>query len=89
MTMKSLLLSISLSLLLLSGCTLPTSTTSGQAPTTTTPTAQPTKPYEIGSVDTAFQRVGPDHKIEIGAVPDPKVQGVTCFYSRAKTGGIK
>lgn len=67
---------------LLSGCSL-------QPTSTTVPTAQPTKPYEIGSVDTAFQRVGPDHKIEIWAVPDPKVQGVTCFYSRAKTWGIK
>ncbi len=46
------------------------------------------KPYEIGSVDTAFQILGPDHKIEVGGVPDPKVSGVTCFYSRAKTGGI-
>jgi CreA protein len=49
----------------------------------------PGKPYEIGTVDTAFQRVGPDHKIEVWAVPDPKVSWVTCFYSRARTGGIK
>lgn len=47
-----------------------------------------TDPYEIGTVDTAFQLIGPDHKIEVGGVPDPKVSGVTCFYSRAKTGGI-
>lgn len=46
------------------------------------------KPYEIGSVDTAFKILGPDHKIEVGGVPDPKVSGITCFYSRAKTGGI-
>jgi catabolite regulation protein CreA len=78
-----------LSLLLLSGCTLPPRTTAGQATATTTPTTQQTKPYEIGSVDTAFQRIGPDHHIEIGAVPDPKVQGISCFYSRARTGGIK
>ncbi len=45
-------------------------------------------PYEIGSVDTAFKILGPDHKIEIGAVPDPKVNGITCFYSRAKKWGI-
>lgn len=49
----------------------------------------PTEPYTIGDVDTAFQRVGPDHSIEIGAVPDPKVVWVSCFYSRAKTWGIK
>ncbi len=45
-------------------------------------------PYTIGSVDTAFKIIGPDHKIEIGWVPDPKISGITCFYSRAKTGGI-
>jgi CreA protein len=42
-------------------------------------------PYEIGSVDTAFKLLGPDHKIEVGWVPDPKISGITCFYSRAKT----
>jgi catabolite regulation protein CreA len=41
---------------------------------TITPGQLPTQPYEIGSVDTAFQWIGPDHKIEIGAVPDPKVE---------------
>jgi CreA protein len=46
------------------------------------------EPYTIGSVDTAFKILGPDHQIEVGGVPDPKVSGVTCFYSRAKTGGI-
>ena len=56
---------------------------------TSTAQATPTEPYEIGEVDTAFQRVWPDHSIEIGAVPDPKVTGISCFYSRAKTGGIK
>ncbi len=45
-------------------------------------------PYEIGSVDTAFKLLGPDHKIEVGWVPDPKISGITCFYSRAKTGWI-
>jgi hypothetical protein len=25
-----------------------------------------TEPYEIGTVDTAFQLLGPDHKIEVG-----------------------
>ena len=44
--------------------------------------------YEIGSVDTAFKILWPDHSIEVGWVPDPKVSGVTCFYSRAKKGGV-
>lgn len=43
----------------------------------------------IGSVDTVFKFIGPDHKIVIDAYDDPKVQGVTCYVSRAKTGGIK
>ncbi len=44
---------------------------------------------QIGAVDTAFQWIGPDHKIVVEAYDDPLVQGVTCFVSRAKTGGLK
>ena len=43
----------------------------------------------IGEVDTVFKFIGPDHKIVVDAHDDPKVSGVTCFVSRAKTGGIK
>ena len=43
---------------------------------------------EIGSVDTAFKLLGPDHKIVVEAFDDPSVQGVACYISRAKTGGI-
>ena len=43
----------------------------------------------IGEVDTAFKLIGPDHKIVVEAYDDPKVTGVTCYLSRAKTGGIK
>jgi CreA protein len=43
----------------------------------------------IGSVDTVFKLIGPDHKIVVDAYDDPKVQGVTCYVSRAKTGGVK
>ena len=42
----------------------------------------------VGAVDTAFQWIGPDHKIVVEAYDDPKVGGVTCYVSRAKTGGI-
>ena len=42
----------------------------------------------IGSVDTVFKLIGPDHKIVVDAYDDPKVGGVTCYVSRAKTGGI-
>ena len=43
----------------------------------------------VGEVDTAFQWIGPDHKIVVDAYDDPGVSGVTCYVSRAKTGGIK
>jgi CreA protein len=43
----------------------------------------------IGSVDTVFKFIGPDHKIVVEAYDDPEVKGVTCYVSRAKTGGIK
>ncbi|WP_156919857.1 CreA family protein [Comamonas composti] len=43
----------------------------------------------VGAVDTVFKFLGPDHKIVVDAYDDPKVQGVTCYVSRAKTGGIK
>ncbi|OON40017.1 hypothetical protein BTJ39_11320 [Izhakiella australiensis] len=44
---------------------------------------------EIGSVDTVFKLFGPDHKIVVEAFDDPEVKNVTCYISRAKTGGIK
>jgi len=43
----------------------------------------------VGDVNTAFQWIGPDHKIVVDAYDDPKVAGVTCYVSHAKTGGIK
>ena len=43
----------------------------------------------IGEVDTVFKFIGPDHKIVVEAYDDPDVQGVTCYVSRAKTGGIR
>ncbi len=43
----------------------------------------------IGEVDTVFKLIGPDHKIVVDAYDDPKVSGVSCYVSRAKTGGIK
>jgi len=42
----------------------------------------------IGAVDTVFKFIGPDHKIVVDAYDDPGVAGVTCYVSRAKTGGI-
>jgi CreA protein len=47
------------------------------------------RPDAIGEVDTVFKLIGPDHKIVVDAYDDPRVTGVTCYVSRAKTGGIK
>lgn len=44
---------------------------------------------QVGSVDTVFKIFGPDHKIVVEAFDDPDVKNVTCYISRAKTGGIK
>ena len=43
---------------------------------------------EIGSVSTVFKLLGPNDKIVIEAFDDPKVDGVTCHLSHAKTGGV-
>jgi CreA protein len=43
----------------------------------------------IGSVDTAFKILGPDHKVVVEVFDDPKVGGVSCYLSRSKTGGFK
>lgn len=43
---------------------------------------------QIGSVDTVFKLIGPNHKIVVEAYDDPAVVGVTCHVARAKAGGI-
>lgn len=44
---------------------------------------------EVGEVSTVFNLLTPNHKIKVNAFEDPKVRGVTCFISRAVTGGLK
>ncbi len=43
---------------------------------------------QVGSVSTKFKFLGPNDKIVIEAFDDPQIAGVTCYLSRAKTGGI-
>ena len=43
----------------------------------------------VGEVSTVFKFIGPNHKIVVDAFDDPKVTGVACYLSRARTGGIK
>ena len=42
----------------------------------------------IGDVSTAFKLIGPNHKVVVEVFDDPKVGGVSCYLSRAKTGGV-
>lgn len=43
---------------------------------------------KIGEVSTVFKLIGANDKILVEAFDDPKVAGVTCYLSRAKTGGV-
>lgn len=43
---------------------------------------------QVGEVSTVFKFFGANHKIVVDAYDDPKINGVTCYVSRAKTGGI-
>ncbi|HQT79170.1 MAG: hypothetical protein B7Z80_23415 [Rhodospirillales bacterium 20-64-7] len=43
----------------------------------------------IDSINTNFRWLGPDDKIVIERYDDPRVQNVSCYLSRAETGGIK
>ena len=52
-------------------------------------TATPATAAEsVGEVSTVFKFIGPNHKIVVEAYDDPGVPGVTCYVSRARTGGI-
>lgn len=42
----------------------------------------------VGCVTTAWKLIGANHKVCVEAFPDPKVPGVTCHVSQARTGGI-
>lgn len=44
---------------------------------------------QVGEVSTVFKFMGPNDKIVVEAFDDPQVEGVTCYLSRAKTGGVK
>ena len=43
---------------------------------------------QVGEVSSAFILIGANHKVVVEAYDDPKVNGVTCYVSRAKTGGV-
>ena len=43
----------------------------------------------VGDVSTTFRWIGANNKIVVDVFDDPKVNGVSCYLSHAKTGGIK
>ena len=43
----------------------------------------------IDSINTNFRWLGPDDKIVVERYDDPRVGNVSCYMSRAETGGIK
>ena len=49
----------------------------------------PASAEDVGCVSTTFKMLGPNDKICIDSFKDPKVDGVVCHVSRAKTGGVK
>jgi CreA protein len=51
--------------------------------------ALPAAAEEVGCVTTAWKLIGANHRVCIYAFDDPKVPGVTCHVSQAKTGGVK
>src|SRR5271165_2848027 len=55
------------------------------AASATTWAADPTK---IGTVDTTFRILGRNDRILVERYDDPRVPGVSCYVSRAETGGV-
>ena len=43
---------------------------------------------DIGCVTTAWKLVGANHKVCVSAFTDPRIPGVACYISQARTGGI-
>ena len=42
----------------------------------------------VGCVTTSWKLIGANHQVCVEAFSDPKIPGVTCHVSQAKTGGI-
>ncbi|HEX3350353.1 MAG TPA: CreA family protein [Acetobacteraceae bacterium] len=54
-----------------------------------TPTLAADGPTRIGGVDTTFRLVGRNDRVVVDRYDDPRVDGVSCYVSRAETGGVK
>lgn len=44
---------------------------------------------DIACISTTFRLIGANDKVCVSAFDDPKVQGVACHISQARTGGLK
>ena len=44
---------------------------------------------DIGCTSTTFRILGPNDKVCVMAFDDPKIAGVSCHISQARTGGVK
>ena len=51
--------------------------------------ATPALTDDLGCVSTTFRFVGANDKVCVSAFDDPKVTGVACHISQARTGGVK
>jgi catabolite regulation protein CreA len=45
--------------------------------------------HVVGSVNTEFKLIGPDHKIIIESYDHPKIDGITVFISKSQIRGVK
>ena len=51
--------------------------------------ALPAAAEEIGCATTTWKLIGANHRVCVYAYDDPKIGGVTCHVSQARTGGVK
>lgn len=51
-------------------------------------TALPVAAENIGCITTSWKMIGANHKVCVESFGDPKIAGVTCHVSQAKTGGV-
>ena len=51
--------------------------------------APPVTAEEIGCATTTWKLIGANHRVCVYAYDDPKIPGVTCHVSQARTGGVK
>ena len=53
------------------------------------PASLPLAAEEIGCATTTWKMIGANHRVCVYAYDDPKIPGVTCHVSQARTGGVK